>query len=438
MKNLPTKLVNLTEINKQYYDDLHRFICVAAGRRSRKDLIGVRKLLVDPERGAFNLPGHTFIFAAPTRQQAKAIFWATLKKDTKLFQKSRPMETELKIELMNGSLLMVTGLDKPERIEGITFPPIKAILITELPNCKPEVWGEHIRPILSDNDGWAILNGVPEGMNHWYARCLYAAGGSIPNPSEGHGVFVENTDDPEWCFYSWFSADVLPAKEIEAAKREYDEKTYRQEYEASFESDAGLAYYAFSQKNIGECNYNPSINLDIGMDFNVNPMCSVEGHLRDGAYYQHSESVLINSNTQEMIEHIIEKYRLIKNRNGLYDVTIYPDATGAARETNATFTDLQLLRRAGFTVKARKSNPLQRDRINSLNAAMKPMMGTPKYFIDPSCKNTIDDYAKVQRLADGRLDKNQEEIGKSRVHISDACGYLIDYYFPIHKHNLWS
>ena len=438
MKNKPTHLYGFIKSNSDYYNDLHRFICVAAGRRSRKDLIGVSKLLVDPGRGAFDLPGHTFIFAAPTRPQAKAIFWEILKRDTKFAQASRPLETELKIKLINGSELVVAGLDKPERIEGVTFPPIKAILVTEFPNCKPDVWGDHIRPILSDNDGWAILNGVPEGMNHWYDKCVYAAGGSIPNPTANNGVFAENPEDAEWCFYSWFSADVLPEKEIEAAKRELDERTFRQEYEASFESDAGIAYYAFNQKNIRKCEYNPNINLDIGMDFNVNPMCSVEGHIRDGAFHQHSESVLINSNTQEMINHLIDKYNLVKNRQGMYNVTVYPDATGSARETNATFTDLQLLRRAGFTVKARKANPLQRDRINSMNAAMKPMVGNPRYYVDPSCKNTIDDYSKVQRLADGRLDKNQEEVGKAKVHISDACGYLIDFNFPIHKPNLWS
>jgi len=437
MRNIPEKLVNLTEPNLQYYNDQHRFICVAAGRRSRKDLIGVRKLLVDKDRGALELPGHTFIFAAPTRPQAKAIFWEILKRDTKLFQDGSPRETELKIKLKNGSELVVAGLDKPERIEGVTYPPIEAIIITEFPNCKNTIWGDHIRPILSDNNGWAILNGVPEGMNHWYDKCVYAAGGAVPNPSAGKGVFAENADDPEWCFYAWFSADVLPEKEIEAAKRELDERTFRQEYEASFESDAGLAYYAFSDDNKQKCEYNPKINLDIGMDFNVNPMCCVEGHIVDGVFYQHGESVLVNSNTYEMIDHLINKYDLKKNYEGVYDVTIYPDATGAARETNATYTDLQILRKAGFTVRARKTNPTQRDRINSMNSAMRPIIGKPRYYIDPSCRATLDDFAKVQRLADDRLDKDQEEVGKSKVHISDALGYLIDFNFPIKDRNQW-
>ena len=98
MKGLPTKLINLTEPNKRYYKDLHRFICVPAGRRSRKDLIGVRKMLVDPERGAFNCKNQLYIFAAPTHSQAKSIFWETLKRDTKLFAR-KVLETTRTIDL---------------------------------------------------------------------------------------------------------------------------------------------------------------------------------------------------------------------------------------------------------------------------------------------------------------------------------------------------
>lgn len=433
MNRLPVRLRDLTEPNLRYYQDLHRFIYVPAGRRSRKDLIGMRKMLVDKGRGAFVVPDSLFIFAAPTHSQAKSIFWEALKRDTHLFQK-KVRESTRTIELLNGSQLLVTGLDKPERIEGITYPPVKAILITEMPNTKKGMWEEHIRPILSDNDGWAILNGVPEGRNFWYDMCLYACNGTIPVVVPGKGAYAENG---QHSFHSWHSADVLPADEIAEAKRAMDERTFRQEYEASFESTEGLAYYAFSSANIQECKYNPYKSLDIGMDFNVNPMCAVEGHIDANIFRQHGESVLINSNTYEMVEHIINKYNLHKQKDGHYPVTVYPDATGSARESNATHTDLQILRRAGFRVKSRKSNPRQKDRVNSVNSLMRPMDGNIRYYIDPSCVHTIDDYAKVQRLADGRLDKAQEEIGKSRVHISDAAGYLIDYNFPIHNRELW-
>lgn len=432
MKNGPVRLENLTQPNIRFYNDQHRFIVVSAGRRSRKTLIGDRKMLVDPKRGALNLSNHTYLFAAPTHQQAKRIYWTKLKKDTKLFQ-AKVSESELKITLLNGSELLVIGLDKPERIEGITDPPIKGIHITEFGNIKDKIWDNNIRPILADTEGFAIIDGVPEGKNHYYDIALYSAGGPLPETVPQVGAYAENPLDDEWSFHAWFSSDVLPEKEIIALKRSTDAKTFRQEYEASFEGEDGLAYYSYSIDNHNNCRYQKGMMLDIGMDFNVDPMCAVEGHLINGGYHQHGESILRNSNTMEMGQHLIEKYNLKHDANGKLNATVYPDATGKNTSTNASITDLQILLKLGFHIKARRSNPLQKDRINAMNSAMRPMIGNPRYFINlDNCPNTADDFQKVESLADGRLNKKQEEKGKPRVHITDALGYLIYYNFPIH------
>jgi len=440
-KHLPQPLVNLTMPNIRFYHDLHRFPITTAGRRSRKTIIGDRKILIDKDRGAFwQTEPYMYFLAAPTRPQAKAIFWNRLKRDTKYFQKKTPSETELLVPLANGSFVQVVGLDKPERVEGQTDPPVKGIHITELGNCKSNIWGEHIRPILSDTNGFGILDGVPEGMNFYYDMCIYAAGGTLPETIPMQGAYAENELDPDWSWHSWFSSDVLPASEIEAAKRELDEKTFKQEYEGSFESFQGLAYYAFSKDNYDyDLKYQKGMNLDIGMDFNVDPMCAGEGHILDNSFYQHGETILRNSNTREMGLHLIKKYSLKLDENGILPATVYPDATGIARESNATMTDLQILRKLGFKVKARKSNPDQRDRVNSANSLMKPMIGKPRYYINPvECPNTIVEWGKVQRLADGRIDKDAEEPGKPFVHLSDAVTYLIDYNFPIRDREKWT
>jgi len=434
-------LRNLTPANSRYLNDQHRFTVTAAGRRSRKTIIGDWKILIDRDRGALYCPNFAYFLAAPTRPQAKAIFWERLKQTTKFMgvQAGRPLETEMKVWLRNGSFIQVAGLDKPERIEGQTTPPVKGIHITEMGNTKKGLWGNHIRPILSDTNGFAIIDGVPEGRNHYYDLALYAAGGSIPVTLPGIGAYAENGLDKDWSFHSWFSADVLPESEIEAAKRQLDEKTFRQEYEGSFETDEGLAYYAFSTANYRDCKYKKGMSLDIGMDFNVDPMCSVEGHIINNSFYQHSESILRNSNTREMGEYLIAKYELRVGSDGYLPATIYPDSTGDSRESNATMTDLQILRKLKFRVKARKSNPSQRDRINSVNSLMRPMVGEPRYFVNPdTCQNTVMDWNRIQRTEDGRLDKTQEEKGKPFVHISDAAGYLISFNFPIYNYNLWS
>lgn len=436
MKDLPVRLRNLTPANLRYYHDLHRFITVPAGRRSRKDLIGVRKMLVDPGRGAFVLPDHKYLFCAPTHDQAKSIFWETLKRDTKRFWRKKPSETERKITLLNGSQLQVIGLDRPERAEGQTYPPVKGVLITEMGNQKPDMWGEHIRPVLSDNEGFAILNGVPEGMNHWGDMCAYAAGGVIPKITPGVGAYAENG---EWSFHAWHSADVLPAAEIEEARRSLDEHTFRQEYEASFEGFQGLAYYAFSEKNYEDCRFQKGMSLDVGMDFNIDPMCAVEGHIYGGAFHQHGESVLRNSNTQQMGQHLIRKYNLKPDGYGKLPCTIYPDATGIHGSTNANISDIGILQKMGFRMKARKSNPSQVDRINCVNTCCQAFDGTIKYYVNPkACPETLYNFSHVERMADGRLNKKQEEAGKSIVHLTDALGYILFTCFPPIYLSKWS
>ena len=105
----------------------------------------MRKLLVGPKRGAVFNVGRYFL-AAPTRTQAKDIFWKRLKNDTNCFRGKPAVETELKIELYNGSIIYVFGLDKPQRIEG---RPWNGCHLTEFANMKASAWAENILILLS-------------------------------------------------------------------------------------------------------------------------------------------------------------------------------------------------------------------------------------------------------------------------------------------------
>lgn len=178
---MPTQLVNLTPIQKAYYQDNHRFVINPAGRRSRKTLIGKRKLLLR----ALQKPGRYF-HGAPTHKQAKDIFWDSVLKDTALLR-SFKSETDLFVRLYNGSEIHVIGLDKPERIEG---QPWHGCHITEFGNLKgPLAWTSNIRPVLSDTQGWALLDGVPEGRNFYYDLALKSCNGAIPKTLPRQGSF---------------------------------------------------------------------------------------------------------------------------------------------------------------------------------------------------------------------------------------------------------
>lgn len=407
----------MTPIQIKYYHDETRFIVNPAGRRSRKTLIGRRKLL---NRSLRNVG--RYFHGAPTHKQAKDIFWDRVKADTNLLRYYKS-ETELIVKLYNGSEIHVVGLDKPERIEG---QPWHGCHITEFGNLKGmEAWNSNIRPVLSDTNGWALLDGVPEGRNFYYDIALRACGGAIPKGQKGNGAYAN--DGREWAYYHWYSSDVLSQSEIDAVKSELDDRTYRQEYEGSFESYEGLAYKEFGKHNLDELLQDNSGILSIGMDFNVDPMTATVGYIRNNCYFQFDEIYLNNSNTFEMRDEILQRYENPKR------IVIYPDSTGKNSESNAQKSDLQILEDAGFTVIANSQNPRQKDRINNVNSFIKNRGESTRYFVNPkTCVKTVNDLNKRESTSDGRLDKVQEkqdQIG----HISDALGYLICYNFPIIK-----
>ena len=404
----PETLKNLTPIQVKLYDDWkNRFWVIPSGRRSRKTIIGICKV----RNHALRNSGGTYFHGAPTWRQAKQIFWKKLKMFYGDLIKDKS-ESELMIRLDNDAEIYVTGLDRPERVEGLGWDGCH---ITEMGKIKDNAFEESIRPALADKQGFAILDGVPKGRNHYYEKALMASDGALPKTELKKGAFYESKNYPGWCYYHWFSADVLNAEEIESARITMDDRTFRQEYLGSFESYEGLAYYSFSPKNFKQIDYNPKETVHIGMDFNLDPMTAVLCHVRSNDIYQFDEVFLEQSNTFEIRDHLLRRFSTA-------NTIIYPDSTGKHGSSNARESDLDILRRAGFRVKARSSNPDVRDRVNAVNSKLSAA-GTPHYFIDLKCKHTIEDFNRVECLKDGRLNKEQEE--QKLKHITDALGYMI-------------
>lgn len=120
----------------------------------------------------------------------------------------------------------------------------------------------------------------------------------------------------------------------------------------------------------------------------------------------------------------------IKNRYPNSEYIAYPDATGAARSTSAMYSDLDIIRRNGFKIKAMKTNPRVVDRVNATNKAL-----SGNIIIDPKCKTLIEDLEKTCNKEGTReIDKSN----KMYSHACDAFSYLIQWEFPIIKPTLGS
>lgn len=425
-----------------YWTSPHRFNTVPAGRRSGKTELGKRKI-VRRALTATTTWDPRFFAGAPTRDQAKRIFWEDLKAlVAPVLLRRPPSESELMIELINGAQVWVVGLDKPERIEG---SPWDGGVLTEIANMKPEAWPQNVRPALSDRLGWCDLEGVPEGRNHYYeldhhAKALMKADGARS----------------EWGSFSWPSADILPAEEIAAARRDLDELTFAQEYEASFVNFTGRAYYPFTEaQHCQSLKYDPRAPLILCFDFNVEP--GVAAVCQEQALPGQFEMVKSNSGaltkTQVTGTGVISEVHIPRNSNTPAvcrriakdwashqgAVRCYGDATGGARgSAKVEGSDWELIDkelrpvfkdRLAFRVK--DANPKERARVNAVNSRLKSADGTVRLMVDGArAAHVVTDFEGVTLLegGSGEIDKDETPL---LTHLSDAIGYYIEYEFPI-------
>ena len=411
----------------------YRFNVNPAGRRSGKTEIAKRKLVLAAMRGT-EFEDARFFAAAPTRDQAKRIFWDDLKKLTpRWYQPKPPNESELIIYGYNGSIIQVLGMDKPERIEGT---PWDGGVLDEFGNMKKSTWGEHVRPALADRSGWCDLIGVPEGRNHYY---------DLANTAK-----ADKTG--EWGYFWWISADILPQSEIEAAKRDLDELTYLQEFEASFVNFQGRTYYPFRDAvHCKRIEYDPKQPLIFCYDFNVAP--GVAAVLQEKQVYDLRSRVPIIG---ESVSGIVGEVYIPRNSNtplvtnklitdwGNHDgaIYVYGDATGGADRTSATGgNDWDLVKqilyrhygqdRVHFRVPL--ANPSERDRVNSVNSRLQTLTNKIRLIVDPSkAPKTVKDFEGVQCVegGSGEIDKKKDT---ALSHLTDAIGYYIHKEFPVKK-----
>lgn len=411
-----------------YLNSRKRFNVLTGGRRQYKTEGAKRKgvwegIGYNDPSSPWYLPGvedPNFAFIAPTHEQAYRIFWNDL---NALIPRDFILYTNIQrrvIHLKNGCNFFVLGADMAARLEGVMWHKFK---IDEFPNIKEEVWFEHLRPCLSDTIGTCDFLGVPEGKhNHFYKMWCLAG---------------ENKDDfDRW---HWTSAEVLSPKEVEAAKREYDPATFRQEYEGSFENYQGRAYYQFDRDvQVKPHTYDPKAPLWIALDFNVSPGICIIGQYyeKNGLDIEHIiDEVYVpsNSTTEKICGLFIQRYF---QHQGIIEVD--GDATGGAHDTTSGRTDWEIVRSmmdSNFGRQMRyhypMRNPHERDRVNAVNARLMSLSGDVRMLFDPKARYTIDDFDKTTLNDKGEIDK---KTNLKVSHCSDAVGYRVSRKYPIKKY----
>lgn len=400
-----------------------RFIVVPAGRRSGKTERAKRKLVRSALEGT-QYPNANFFAGAPTRDQAKRIYWDDLKRFSPMEFVTNISESNLIISYVNGSSLHVVGMDKPQRIEG---SPWDGGVLDEFANMKKEAWEANVRPALADRKGWCWLIGVPEGRNHYYKLYEYAL----------------QDETGEWQAFTWKSADILDPAEVESARASLDELTFQQEYEASFLNFQGRVYYPFERSIHCSNNvqYNPRHPLMFCFDFNVSPgVCAVAQDVpflpngNAGTAIIGEVYIPRNSNTQVVCRRLIKDWG---KHSG--PVHLFGDATGGAGgSAKIAGSDWDLINKElcpvfGERLQSfvRASNPEERQRVNAVNTRLLANKTLARMQINPvKAPHVVEDFEGVRVLegGSGEIDKKKTP---ELTHISDAIGYAIWAKYPV-------
>jgi phage terminase large subunit len=174
-----------------------------------------------------------FGYVAPYRSQAKSVAWDYLKYFSRPIAKSSN-EGDLIIELLNGAKIRLFGADNADAMRGLGFD---GLYLDEYGDFKPSVWGNVIRPALSDKQGWCVFGGTPKGKNQFWD--IYETSKKLPN--------------------EWFSlslpaskSKLLPESELQAAQAQLAEDQYLQEYECSFEAAIVGAIWGIEMRKLTE------------------------------------------------------------------------------------------------------------------------------------------------------------------------------------------
>ena len=211
--------------SRPVFEDFHereeRWAVIVAHRRCGKTVACINDLIrraleEDKENGRY-------AYVAPYYSQAKTIAWDYLK------QYAEPAtvkanQSELWVELVNGSRIRLFGGDTPDSLRGLY---LDGCVLDEFADMKPSIWGAVIRPLLADRRGWAVFIGTPKGHNSFY------------------DIYNSALKQPNWFVKTLRASqtNLLAEEELLDAQASMSPDQYEQEFECSFEAAIMGAFY---------------------------------------------------------------------------------------------------------------------------------------------------------------------------------------------------
>lgn len=202
----------------EVFRNLARFSVLVVHRRGGKTVAAVLKLIHEALK--CGKPRGRYGYIAPELKQAKGIAWDFLKHYAAKVPHAKINESELWVEFPNEARIRIYGADNPNSLRGLYFD---GVVLDEVAQMKPDVWGEIILPALLDRNGWVLFIGTPNGMNLF--SDLFT-----------QGTNLQHTPGSDWFarLYNVYETGALTEEQIEATKQEMTPRQFRQEMMCDF------------------------------------------------------------------------------------------------------------------------------------------------------------------------------------------------------------
>jgi hypothetical protein len=223
-----------------------------------------------------------------------------------------------------------------------------------------------------------------------------------------------------------YSNPFLPADYVDSLRASYPPQLIKAYIEGLFVNLAsGSVYPDFDRKlNHSPTVMQPGEPLHVGMDFNVNNMAAIVFVVRDDA--PHAVAEITKGRDTPTVS------RMLRERFEGHHITVYPDSAGAGTSSkDASVSDLTILQKAGFTIRATAAHPRVKDRVNSVNALILNDKGDRRLRVNTDACPRLTECLEQQPY-----DKNGEpdkDPGTGLDHPNDATGYFVHSRWPVVK-----
>lgn len=386
-KTQKTKVVSTgyipRELQNKLHKDLKRFNVLVMHRRFGKTVFAINEMIDKGLRNELHNPQYAYI--APTYKQAKMVAWEYLQDFTKNIPGTEVNKSELSITIPRPSRgdkikYMLLGADSPDSLKGIY---LDGVILDEYAQQDPIIWGQVIRPALSDRKGWAIFIGTPKGMNHFYKIFKTAM----------------NLDNWYTKMYKASETGVVDAEELVDARETMSEEEYNQEYECDFSAAIMGSYYGKIINQLRDAKipritsvpYDPALPVDTHWDLGIGDATTIWFRQRLGNEYRYIDY-------EEAVGEGLAFYvKLIKNKPYAYGRHVLPH-DGAARELGTGKTRQETLLKFGLRTEIQVRQSID-DGIQAVRN-MLPLC----WFDSENCVRGLDCLTNYQKEWDSKLD----------------------------------